>query len=426
MDDKTRQVLTEEQTNQKQVPRLYANAIDKMIDLMPKNFTELQKARYLFINLGKLLAYDERFIVANNKAQRKLFKMAKEHVIEFNKIKEGAKYKGICLDLNRLYANVLLKAGIQRVYINFGRGLGIPHDSVTATLDGHTYCLDLQRDLIHIQLNKRTDFFGFQDDGEEYCDSILKDSEVEALDKSIEFTNYNYDGDKHVRKLRNKFEGMYFFDDITEEEKKEYEEFNSLPFKKRVEAMLKDISTIPGVKELAYTERTNVYCNMIKNGLLFGQKENFRIDNLYSVDEETKLPKEVIEVFTVVHMEDDKRRFARYIYDHVKKEYVEISNAKLLQRIEDEDLKAKKEITGMRRIRKEMKKETADEKRILSRLEENPMGECSQPFDRETKINVVDQINVVDDKLEIVPNSETNNKKPAKKAKTKAGDWLDL
>lgn len=426
MDDITRPVLTEEQTNQKQVPRLYANAIDKMIDLMPKDFTELQKARYLFINLGKLLAYDERFIVANGKAERKLFKMAKENVIEFNQIKEGKKFKGICLDLNRLYANVLIKAGIQKVYMNCGRGWGVPHDSVTATLDGHTYCLDLQRSLIQIQLNKRTDFFGFQDDDEPYCDTILRDNEVEALDKSIGFTNYNYDGDKYVRRLRNKFGGMYFYDEENEEAIREYEEFSCLPFKQRVEAMLKDISTIPGVKDLGYTERTNVYCNMIKEGLLYGQKENFRIDNLYSVDEETKLPKDVMEVFTVVHYEDGKNKFARYVYDHVKKEYVPISNIDLLEKIEKENLKSKKEITGMRRLKKELKQETADEKRILSRLEKDPMGECAQPFDRNPQINVVDKINIVDDKLEIVSDQRKTTKKPQKKAKTKAIDWLDL
>ena len=80
----------------------------------------------------------------------------------------------------------------------------------------------------------------------------------------------------------------------------------------------------------------------------------------------------------------------------------------------------------MRRLKKELKKETADEKRILSRLEDNPMGECKQAFDKGSQINVVDQIEVVDDKLEIVPDSRKDNKKPQKKAKTKAIDWLDL
>ena len=422
MDDITREPLTEQETMQPQVPRLYNNAIEKMIDQMPKDFTELQKARYLFINLGKLVSYDERFIVANGKSQRKLFKMAKENVIEFNKIKEGKKFKGVCLDLNRLYANVLIKAGIKRVFINCGRGFGIPHDSVTATLDGHTYCLDMQRALIQIQLNKRTDFFGFQDDDEPYCDTILKPSEVEALDKSIGFTNYNYDGDEYIRKLKNKFEGICFLDEATEEEIKAHEEFSCLPFKKRVETMLKDISTIPGVKDLGYTERTNVYCKMIKDGLLYGQKENFRIDNLYSVDEATQLPKDVIEVFTVIHTVDGQQRFARYIFDHTKKEYVGISNADLLQKIEDEGLKSKKEITGIRRIKKEMKKAKAAEERIISGLESNPMGECTQAFDTDRKINVVDEPKIVVD----LGKAPKKQEKPAKTAKTKAGDWIDF
>ena len=421
MDDKTREVLTEQQTNQMQVPRLYANAIDKMIDLMPKNFTELQKARYLYINLGKLLAYDERYIVANSKAEKKLFRMAKENVIDFNKIKEGKKFKGICIDLNRLYANVLLKAGIEKVYMNYGYGI-MPHDSVTAKLDGGTYCLDMQRDLIHIQLNQMTDFFGFQDDDEPFCDAILSDEMVAEIDKSIGFENYNYEGGRYIHQLRQKFESTYFYDKENQEAFEEHVRFKSLPFKAKVEEMLKDIATIPGIKDLGYTERTRVYCQMIKYGLGYGDKGNFRIDNLYSVDEETKLPKDVYEVFTVVHTVNQEQRFARYIYDHVKKEYVEISNAELLKKIEDEGLKSKKELTGMRKIMKEIKKETAAEKRIMALIERNPMNDdaCKQVFNTDDRF-----VDVVEPEI-VVDLSTEQPKKEQKSRKTTATDWRDM
>ena len=84
-----------------------------MIAEMPKDFTECKKQDTYIYKLGKLLAYDERYTVGNSKQQRKLFRLAKERVIEFNQIKENKKFKGICIDLNRLYANVLKTVGIQ-------------------------------------------------------------------------------------------------------------------------------------------------------------------------------------------------------------------------------------------------------------------------------------------------------------------------
>ena len=61
---------TLEQPKEQKIPRIYENAIDKMVAEMPKGLTELEQARYIYINLGKLLAYDERYTVGNNKQQR--------------------------------------------------------------------------------------------------------------------------------------------------------------------------------------------------------------------------------------------------------------------------------------------------------------------------------------------------------------------
>ena len=424
MEDKTKVIPTE----QKNIPRIYNNAIEKMLDEMPKDFSEMQKARYLYINLGKLLAYDERYTVGNGSAQRKIFRMAKENVITFNKIKEGKKFKGICIDLNRLYANVLRNAGIQS-FINYGYG-PVPHDSVTAQLEGHYYCLDMQRDLIHIQLNQMTDFFGFQDDGEDMCDRLLSTEEVIKLDESIGFKNYSYEGGRYVRSLREKFESICMYTRENEEKFQEYMRFKSLPIKDRVEEMLREISTIPGIKELGYTERTRVYCQMVKHGLAYGEYDKFRIDNLYSIDSETKLPREVVEVFTVVHTENQIQRFARYIYDHVKKEYVEISNMDLIKKIEAEGLRSKKELAGMRKIKREMKKETAAERRIFAKLEKNPMKEtdgCAQVFNIDDRfVDEVEPEIVVDLSVEEQEKAKNEPKKASNSRKSTDPDGRDI
>jgi hypothetical protein len=182
------------------------------------------------------------------------------------------------------------------------------------------------------------------------------------------------------------------------------------------------------MKNLGYTERTRVYCDLVKRGLGYGERQNFRIDNLYSVSEETKLPQEVIEVFTVIHMDGDVRRFARYIYDHVEKEYVEISNRDLLEKIEKEGLKSKKELAGMRKVKKELKNEAKEAKKILSRLNRDPMKECEQVFNFDQRpITVVDNekkkepeivVDLSEEKLHVVE----NERKPRK---TSDSDIID-
>lgn len=401
MVEKTIKEITEQK-----IPRIYANAIDKMIAEIPEDWNEKEKARYVYINLGKLLAYDERYTVGSTTQQRRLFKLAKERVIDFNEIKENKKFKGICIDLNRLYANVLIKKlGIKRVYINYGYGI-MPHDSVSAELDGQFSSFDLQRDLINIQLNCPTDFFGFHDDGDDYCEVTYKDSEVAAIDKKLNFKNYNYSGRPIISKLREKFEAVFFYDQ-DDEAFDDRIRFRSLPLKAKVEEMLRDIATIPGIKNLGYTERTRVYWRMLKYGLEYAnERKRVRIDNLYTVSKETKLPKDVVEVFSVMYPEDDIIRHARYIYDHVNKEYVKISNLDLLNKIKDEGLTSKRKIfSAQRRFQKEYKMELAGEKKYFTRLDRDVEDGCGQTInigDRKIKFGEAEELNVVDDKINVV------------------------
>ena len=229
MEDKTLTASKRIIPTEQEIPTLYENAIEKMLAEMPRCQTQRQAARWIYINLGKLLAYDERYTVGNRRQQIKLFRLAKERVIAFNEIKENKKCKGICLDLNRLYANVLNSIGIQ-AYMNIGYG-PMPHDNVTARIDGKFTCFDLQRDLIHIQLNCMTDFFAFYDESEMWCDMAMKTEEIVDLDKSINHKNYNYKGGEYISKIKEKFESSAYFDKEDDEAFREHIRFKSLPMK---------------------------------------------------------------------------------------------------------------------------------------------------------------------------------------------------
>ena len=77
MEDKTLTASKRIIPTEQEIPTLYENAIEKMLAEMPRCQTQRQAARWIYINLGKLLAYDERYTVGNRRQQIKLFRLAK-------------------------------------------------------------------------------------------------------------------------------------------------------------------------------------------------------------------------------------------------------------------------------------------------------------------------------------------------------------
>ena len=44
---------------------------DKIIEDMPKNLTQIEKARYIYIQLGKYFSYDERYITSESDNEKR-------------------------------------------------------------------------------------------------------------------------------------------------------------------------------------------------------------------------------------------------------------------------------------------------------------------------------------------------------------------
>ena len=43
---------------------------DKIIEDMPKNLTQIEKARYIYIQLGKYFSYDEKYITSESDEEK--------------------------------------------------------------------------------------------------------------------------------------------------------------------------------------------------------------------------------------------------------------------------------------------------------------------------------------------------------------------
>ncbi len=121
-----------------------------------KEEIELKTALYIYIELGKIKSFDEKYFLGNSQVQKKIYELARRETTQIDQI--AKKKKIICLSLAYLYCSILKEFGITA---NIS-----PRDQ-----DGHVYSMietkgntrfmaDLQLDLENIQTKSRLEHFG--------------------------------------------------------------------------------------------------------------------------------------------------------------------------------------------------------------------------------------------------------------------------
>ena len=91
----------------------FNNAIERLVTQIPNNLSEIEKARYVYLELGKLLCYDEKYWFGNSKIQNRIYKKSLHSTPNFSEIQENRKKKSICISISKLYSSVLQEIGIK-------------------------------------------------------------------------------------------------------------------------------------------------------------------------------------------------------------------------------------------------------------------------------------------------------------------------
>lgn len=159
---------------------------DRIIEDMPKNLTQIEKARYIYIQLGKYFSYDERYITSeSDNEKREIFDRDIED-IENDKV--------VCTSLSRIYENLLNRAGItSKTVLIPGERLG--HAFTELEIDGKKYFTGLIRDLMNIKTGFKTNEFMIDNpdrfgDDSEYV--VLSEEELKSIDDKIGYTYNRY------------------------------------------------------------------------------------------------------------------------------------------------------------------------------------------------------------------------------------------
>ena len=153
--------------------------IQRMKEEISKDFSELEIAKYIYVQLGKEKSFDEKYYFGNSKVRNKIYKLAEKNRI--NSEEAGKSKKIICVSLSYLYRDILKEFGITTVIEQ-----EMEHKFPVIFLkDGRSIRADLQLDLYNIQTKSKMQFFGTKENyGFDAVDTLTSKENIE-LDKKI-------------------------------------------------------------------------------------------------------------------------------------------------------------------------------------------------------------------------------------------------
>ena len=162
--------------------------LNKIIDRMYQKFgkdglSEVEKARYLYIELGKLFRYNMDYLTLYARKQEDIY----FDVVDFDNIKSNA---WTCVQMSDIYVEALKRVGIQARTQRDVRGDDayefIHRYTIIDFSDERTVMTDLIYDLPFIQLGMKTNYFASKTYEENTV--CISDDEIKIIDDKIGYT----------------------------------------------------------------------------------------------------------------------------------------------------------------------------------------------------------------------------------------------
>lgn len=280
-------------------------SINKIIENMPKGLSQLEKTRYIYLELGKIFSFNiELFYAPDDKTLQDIY----DKEITVNDIENG-KYQNkvsiVCKQASEILCEVLNdnRIGVESYCTEIEKGQ-INHVNVISKIGDKKICLGIIFDLKNIQKGFFTESFGqynlILSDGEK-CD-VLNDEEIKRIDMKLGYCK----------------NGIYM-NDIIEMLKKEMRDDNNV--KKYI------VENYPNIKTDTLKEDTILHYKIdfiykhIKNNMLEKEKMDIsEISDYYKyIFEEILTPNENMK----------RREYKFYYNDKGEKKYSMINELNL-------------------------------------------------------------------------------------------------
>lgn len=126
--------------------------IQNIINKMPENLSEMEKAYYIYLELGKFLSESPTFVFSNIAGKK----------THYNDTIDD-EYYGICKSFSELYVSILAdkRIGISADSVKRYPQSLIPHVDTILRIDGKNYICNLISDLSRIKTSRRVNSFCF-------------------------------------------------------------------------------------------------------------------------------------------------------------------------------------------------------------------------------------------------------------------------
>ena len=177
-----------------------------------ENFSDIEKLRYVYLDLGKRFSFNLDFSFGNSETKKKIYN--KSH--KSNELEQSMENNTIiCKTSSTIYEYIMKKLGVNiKTETDDMDMRKYPHTyNVVTTKENKKYLFDLQEDMRYIKAHLRTQRFGIsmQKDDKE---PIINRFELEQIDKKLKYiTNELYYTDEYLELIKN---NMKMFDDFSE------------------------------------------------------------------------------------------------------------------------------------------------------------------------------------------------------------------
>ena len=301
-------------------------SIEKIIKDMPENLSDLEKAKYLYMEIGKVLSYNLEFKYCQDyRFQEDIY----GEEISIEDIEKGDYQNKIIIVCSQ--AGKIIQEALERVNIKshlFGyEPRECSHIDVVANIDGKNYCLDIALDLANIQKGFQTTGFALKNklyDGTK-CDTLKKE-EIKQIDEKLGYCK----------------DGMYM-DDVINMIKKEINDSENIHEFMRKENP--ELNNVKITKDMILKYKIDFIYKYMKNNIEEENKMNiYEVKSYYrNIFRSILTPEEIIKNnnYDFYYNEDGKiknssiaeydfeNELIYYIYDDKKRGYEKISNDEL-------------------------------------------------------------------------------------------------
>ncbi len=294
------------------------NLTENILRRMPANLTQMEQARYIYLQLGKLFTFDEKYWLGNSKTRRMIYKSAKR----IQTPKDLKNNKVICVSLTNMYNSLLQRMGIEAEAVHAEDDL---HVYTIFKIDGVEYEADLQRDMKFIQAHRKTRSFGREPDYS--TRKLISDEQMQEMDDKF---GYTYEGDEYlailIDRLRDKLE--------------------LLPnMEQKIKYALKKIERYEADTDMGFVEKMLYYEMILPDVLSSKESKKVQIMDMYvEEDGERKYT-------CCISANKEKNEYVRYMYSEKTGTFLPIDEQELIK-LMSEGLRTvgNKKIQGLRKI----------------------------------------------------------------------------